>query len=310
MKKEKNDIRVEMLRVEGDYAPFVQVDYMDKYAQEHTGLLLLDSGSSCNLLSCEMADSIGMLCKLEDDGATITAVTLETMDVDNAKFSFVLGGRMFHETFYQSKQQLPISVKGMNVIGIVGICFFQKHNLVIDYSDYTLHTSNVSPENLKISDCDFFFPMEIGLKYYGMPVLSVKQNGKEIVTLLDSGADGNMIAEKTLSDNNFEYQDLNERDFIYGVAGSVEVGGAVVGFNIVSVMEDDLCEISLKDYFSVLPDYLFASEIDDCDSNGDQLPPIEVALGSPFMAGNGWVLDFGAKIIYQLKDTFEYEEAV
>jgi hypothetical protein len=152
--------------------------------------------------------------------------------------------------------------------------------------------------------------MEIGLKYYGMPVLSVKQNGKEIVTLLDSGADGNMIAEQTLSDNNFECQTFNEKDVLYGVAGSLEVGFAVVGFNIVSVMEDDLHELSYKDYFSVLPDYLFASEIDDCDSNGNQLPPIEVALGSPFMAENGWVLDFGAKIIYQLKDTFEYEEAV
>ena len=42
MKNEK-DIRVEMIRVEGDFAPFVEVDYMDQYAQEHTGLMLLDS---------------------------------------------------------------------------------------------------------------------------------------------------------------------------------------------------------------------------------------------------------------------------
>jgi hypothetical protein len=39
MKIEK-DIRVEMVRMEGDVAPFVQVDYMDKEAQEHTGLML------------------------------------------------------------------------------------------------------------------------------------------------------------------------------------------------------------------------------------------------------------------------------
>lgn len=38
MKIEK-DIRVEMVRMEGDVAPFVQVDYMDKEAQEHTGLM-------------------------------------------------------------------------------------------------------------------------------------------------------------------------------------------------------------------------------------------------------------------------------
>ena len=55
MKIEK-DIRVEMVRMEGDVAPFVQVDYMDKDAQDHTGLMLLDSGSTVNVLSSEMAE--------------------------------------------------------------------------------------------------------------------------------------------------------------------------------------------------------------------------------------------------------------
>ena len=39
MKKE-NDIRVSMYRVKGDAAPFVLVDYMDKDAQEHTGVMM------------------------------------------------------------------------------------------------------------------------------------------------------------------------------------------------------------------------------------------------------------------------------
>jgi predicted aspartyl protease len=40
--------------------------------------------------------------------------------------------------------------------------------------------------------------MEIGLKHYEVPVLSVKQKGKDIVTLVDTGASNNMIAEHTL----------------------------------------------------------------------------------------------------------------
>jgi hypothetical protein len=42
-------------------------------------------------------------------------------------------------------------------------------------------------------------------------------------------------------------------------------------------------------------------EIGDCDTNGDQLPPIEVLLGSPFIARERWILDFGANIIYKRK---------
>ena len=66
MKEKKDIIKVDMIRMEGDVAPFIQVDYMDKNANEHTGLVLLDSASTVNILSPEMADNIGMLCKLEE----------------------------------------------------------------------------------------------------------------------------------------------------------------------------------------------------------------------------------------------------
>ena len=49
MKKE-NTIRVEMVRMEGDLAPFIEVDFMDKEAQEHTGFELVEDrlgGSVC-----------------------------------------------------------------------------------------------------------------------------------------------------------------------------------------------------------------------------------------------------------------------
>ena len=59
MKKE-NDIRVSMYRVKGDAAPFVLVDYMDKDAQEHTGVMMLDSGCMGNILSNKMADKTSL----------------------------------------------------------------------------------------------------------------------------------------------------------------------------------------------------------------------------------------------------------
>ena len=50
MNQERN-INVEMCRVVDDLNPFIKVDFVDKDAEEHTGLMMLDSGSNVNLLS-------------------------------------------------------------------------------------------------------------------------------------------------------------------------------------------------------------------------------------------------------------------
>ena len=295
-----NNIRVEMIRMEGDVAPFVQVDCMDKEAQEYSGLMLVDSGSTTNILSPEIAEQTGLMCKLDEED-TISSISKEVMRVSQVRFSFVLGTQQFSETFCISNQQLPISVKGMKVLGILGNQFLQKHRLVLDYSDYTLHTSNVSPSNLSIEDCSFFFPMDIGLQFYGLPVLSVKQNGKELVTLVDTGSTTNMISRQTLTENEFKHRRLEGKDVIVNVIGEVEVDEARVWFNMMSLYKDDVCELIRHDKFSVLPCNIMTPEIGDCDTNGDQLPPIEVLLGSPFIARERWILDFGANIIYKRK---------
>lgn len=308
--REMNNIKVKMIRMKGDIAPFVEVDYVDKYAHEYTGLMLVDSGSTANILSPEMADSICMLCKLEDKVSPISSIAHISMDFNNVRFSFALGGKLFHETFCVSQQPLPIQIKGMNVIGILGVQFLEQYRLVIDYDDYSIHTSEVSPNSLAISDCDFFFPMEIGLNTYGLPVLSVKQNGKDLVTLVDTGATCNMIAEQTLVDNEFKCLRLNEKDVMMGLTGEVDVEEALVSFNMVSLTDDDVCEITRKYLFMVLPYYICTMNESDSENSEENLPPIEVLLGSPFMANEGWILDFGAKIIYKLKEEDNLKEAV
>ena len=301
MKKEERDIRVEMFKVEYDTTPFVEVDYVDKYAQEHTGLMLLDSGSAGNLLSNEMADEIGMLCKVEDEKTTLFAFSEETMDTDVVKFSFALGGRLFQDTFSLCTRPLPVHVEGMKVIGILGVSFMQQHRLVIDYYDFTLHTSDVNPGNLRISDCDFFFPMEIGLKHYSVPVISIKQKGKDLVTLIDTGSFENMIAEQAMVENAFKCQRIDEKHVIYDIIGKFEVEEACVRFKMVSLGENRIFEQVKYDRFSVLSHNIFTPKENDCDENGEQLPPIELLIGSYFMALEGWTLDFGAKIMYKLK---------
>ena len=155
MKAEKN-IRVEMIRMKGDVAPFVQVNYVDKDAQEHTGLFLLDSGSNENILSPEIVESMGSLCTIVDGVKTIASMAQEVVKASQVSFPFVMGDNQFHETFCISDMSFPL--EGMTVIGILGNPFLQLHNLVIDFHGNTLHTSEITPSNFSILDCAFFLP--------------------------------------------------------------------------------------------------------------------------------------------------------
>ena len=296
----ENNIRVELVRTEGNVAPFVQVSYMDKDGQEHTGLFLLDSGSNENILSPEVVDSMGSLCTIVDGVKTIASMAQEVVKASQVSFPFVMGDNQFHETFCISNMSFPL--EGMTVIGILGNPFLRRNRLVIDFHDNTLHTSEISPSNFSILDCAFFFPMEMGLKFYRVPVLPVKQNGKELVTLVDTGANVNVISNQALTDNDFKYERLKDDDVIMGLSGQAAVNEAKVWFDLLLLYGNEITELSCCEYFKVLPDSIYTPHKGECDTNGEQLPPIEVVLGFPFMAREGWILDFDAKLIYKLKD--------
>lgn len=310
MKKEINNIRVKMVRMEGDIAPFVEVGYVDMYAQEHSSLMLVDSGSTANVLSCDMADSIGELCKTEDETSTITSIANKAMKTKNVKFSFALGGETFQDTFCVNSEPLPIHIKGWKVLGILGVGFLRKHRLVIDYSDFTLHTSVVNPNNLAISDCEFFFPMEIGLDHYGLPVVDIVQGDNEMVTLLDTGATNNLIAEKSVVNNKILCMCTNEKEIIKGLFGEVETEGAIVKFNLATITETDVLSVSRHANFNLLPRYVLVPSEVYSDEKYKELPPIEALLGAPFMVRQGWTLDFGAEIVYKRKDESSFKEAI
>ena len=297
----ENNIRVEMFRVEGDAAPFVQVNYVDKDAQVHTGLFLLDSGSNENILSPEIVESMGSLCSIVDGTKAIASFSQEVMQAKQVRFSFILGNIQFDETFCVKSEPLDISIKGMTVIGILGHIFLQQQRLVIDYRDFTLHTSEITPKNFSTSDCDFFFPMVAGLKIYGVPVVPIIQNGAELVTLVDTGATNNVIANQALMDHEFKCEHLNSTDVMKGISGQVDVHDAKVWFSMLSLYGDDVVELSCCSLFKVLPHNIFTLPDEVRDKDGDPYPPINVLLGAPFMASQGWILDFGAKIIYKRK---------
>ena len=300
-KKNANNIRVQMIRMIDNFVPYVKVDYMDKDAKEHTGLMLVDSGTDNSILAGEIAE----LCILKKDDGNVNRVRTISGDIvetTKVEFSFVLGNHQLQDDFFLCDVFHNMALNDKSIIGIIGTNFLRNHNLVIDYADGSLHTSNANPSNLVIADCDYFFPLEIGFNYYGLPVVAIRQNGTDLVMVADTGATDNMIAVQSLRDNGFKYSYLDSKDIVSGLNGDIEVDQATVDFNLLTLDENNNAnEVSHNNLFKVSPNFLIPSDELGRDKNGEPLPPIEGLISSEFMAKQGWVLDFGAGIIYKKK---------
>lgn len=296
----KNEnIKVGMVRMTDNYVPFIEVGYLDKDGKEHSGMMMLDSGSNSNVLTIEMAEVIDLQNLLQDEKTKLHGMSGSVIESSNVKFSFTLGGNQIEDPFCICQDLHENGFGYLPIIGILGNEFMQRHRLVIDYANGTCHTSEVNPSNLSIADCDYFFPMDIGLKVYGVPVLPMMQNGKEIVTLADTGATNNAIASQTITEHGLKHEFLEEGDVMIGLGGQVEAKDVVVNFNLMTLRGDnDVEEVNHQDLFKSLPHYL----IPPFTRGDNQYPPIEALVSSEFMARHGWILDFGAKIIYKLKE--------
>ena len=296
MKNEKS-VNVEMYRVVGDLNPFIKVDFVDKDAQEHTALMMLDSGSNVNLLSSGADKYIGDFCRHDDTELEITDSVGETMIADYVHFSFAFGGKQFNEEFGIDKDCHLGNVEELPIIGLLGCGFMQKHGLVIDYSNFTIHTSDVHFAGLCVGDCDFIFPMEIGLKNYGVPVLAIHDEGHDAAVMADTGSSANVVSTQCISQCKLKCEFTNEMDTLNGLKGIAEGQWANVDFLLLTLREEGAEGVHFYDSFMVINHPIAEGYV----FNENLHQPIEGLIGSPFMAKQGWTLDFAQKVIYKRK---------
>lgn len=296
MKAQKN-INVDMYRVVGDLNPFIMVDYLDKDADEHTGLMMLDSGSNVNFLSNEVDKHIGDLCRHNGTELEIIDSVGEVMGINCVHFSFAFGGMQFNEDFGIKEDCCLGSVGDLSIIGILGTKFMQQHGLVIDYSDFTVHTSVLHHTGLCASECDFIFPMETGLKNFGVPVLAIHHEETDIAVLADTGSTENVVSAQCISLCKLKCEYTGDTDTMRGLVGCSEGQRANTHFNLLSLREKGAEGVPFYDSFIVINH----SVDEEYDPNEDQRYTIEGMIGSPFMAKQGWTLDFAQKVIYKHK---------
>ena len=300
--EKKMTVNVPMFRVVDDNAIFVKAAIMDKYANEHDGLFLLDSGSTDNSMSYKFKELIGELCWSKGVANETYTVGNAMVKEESINFNFVLGGIQFHEEFSISPKYEDENVGDLPIFGILGNGFFRKYNLALDYAEHRVYTSQVDHTNLCIADCEYFFPMQCGLDNFGIPVVPLKGEKQELVAMVDTGSNANQFSEGAIKDNCIKYTLTGEHIKHQTIAGQHDAEAADVSFTLLGLSEDcSYEEYPRQDMADVVSIPFISTAKPNMPADSDDNPAIYAILGSPFIGKEGWVLDFGAKIIFKRK---------
>lgn len=86
-----------------------------------------------------------------------------------------------------------------------------------------------------------------------------------------------------------------------GSNGQVATQMGIIPFSTVSASEKGEKVIETVAIFNIIQDYIIPSQNMVGENEGQQVPTVEALLCSSFIASQGWILDFGACIIYKRK---------
>lgn len=277
-------------------APLVKVAFEGKDGKVYVGYMLVDTGS----MDCILNNSILPLLSPEamhiDNNKEISSVQSKSLVCHAVDFTFKMGDGMFSEVFY-TNDRIDLGEIFSGIVGIVGIGFLLKHKLVLDYSTESLRTSDnkvAAP-----SDCEFFFPIEFGLKHYSLPVVGIACNDTEYVMIVDSGANNTLLTQCMANELGGTVCDGGESTMTDFTNKTVATMKQNVDLSLISLggADNDIKLYSSKDTVLVIND---REHILDgyTDTDGIEVPPVSGLLSSDFMHTHKWVLDFGVGAMY------------
>lgn len=278
----------------------IVVNYIDVAGKEKQGLFVIDSGCTDSYIASKALD----LAKTK-----ITRKQIKdyqngwvTHSVKSCQLELGLGDERIQEEFFVSDSMIFDD----DVIGILGNRFLQRNDLAIDYGTLSLRTSDIDHSNLCIKDCSYFFPMELGLRAFGVPVLMLRgRDGQDYAALADTGSDANVITENKLCDITQDYRKTEYGNCIQLIDSQLEstIAEAEILLGSLQGGEEYLrFDHHAVKLFVVDQDAILTAANDGCEDEESDKGRVDAIFGNPFLMSQGLVLDFKAKIIFKRKE--------
>lgn len=284
---------MEFYMVDESALPFVEIKFKGMDGKIHSALMLMDTGINFNILAAEMKVLIGKNDWLDErlDGAV--NVANEVSELSQAMFNFGMDGQLFQEQFAFVDGQHIMPIDDMMFVGVLGNRFMQKHRLAIDYTNMTVHTSHMTNEELNNGKYEFVIPIEYGLKHYNTPILHIKGKKHSAVAVVDTGCDDFTITQHAVDECGMDYHLTGNILNVAGPNGIVEGQECVLNFSLTDHKDNEIGKQSFKETAEIIPSIPNVLEDGEYYEDGNLLPPVDGMVGSPFMAKQKWVIDFG-----------------
>ena len=132
-----------------------------------------------------------------------------------------------------------------------------------------------------------------------VPTLHIHGKEHDAIVFADTGCDNFSISKNAIEKCSLTHKFTKNVHSAYGPDGSIKVKECLLDFIIAEEAHDGGNKILHQVIADVLPHSLNVTEDGECDDEGDLLVPLEGMIGSPFMAKQKWILDFGVKAIYK-----------
>lgn len=292
MQKRKKNINAKLWIAEGTCIPFVEVSYMDKDAQEHMGFMMLDTGSTVNFLFGDISEWVVESDRKDEAEMPVQDCMGGMFLSSEVKLSFVFGSSQFTEQFVCSGAKTTKLNGDMPIIGILGNNFLEKQGLTIDFSNGRVYTSHLGSGEVYNLGCDFFYPLFVGMENYGVPTVDVHYKKTDVPLIVDTGSGANVVSLKCIKRCHLDCKFTDKPYSLQSVSG-INVALLAKVKIALDIMDD------VEDYPSFETSFMVTDH--PIRERTGKTRAVEGIIGAPFMVQYGWVIDFGAGVIYHQK---------
>ena len=279
--------------------PLVKAAFKGKDGNVYIGVMLIDTGSVDCILNKSVLQFVDDTI-VREGKKNIYSMNSAKSTCQEVNFEFKMGNDVFSDTFYVN-DDMDFNHMFESFIGIIGYQFLMKHDLTLDYSTETLHSSKgINGNSL---DYEFFFPMEFGIKQYNIPVVGLISNNREFVMVADSGANDTVLTKHVLEEADISIEATEEKGSVTGFSGNevyTTIGNANLSLLSIGGTAEKPKICNYKDCIQVIHQHKYL--MDNLKTpEGETLLPISGLLSSGFMQKHKWILDFKHGVIYSLK---------
>lgn len=259
---------------------------------------LIFSSEGYSLLRINLSSSQHSNYFIIDTGSSQSHFFVNSSEYELQQFSiqqrkkvifFKINDKKFKHSFLLHAKKTWRNIEDNSIVGIIGVDFLSKYKCVIDYHNDLFTWSNKIKQP---RDTKFSYPIHIGCRKIGVPIVGMGHVDSSVCCIIDTGANVNIISKDALIECTSINKSLSNRAMLDILGCNCLAYPYQVSFTLACSSQYKVSEVS----YSCL---CYASNALDkiLLSISEQLL-VGAILGNDFLRKHQWIINFSSNIMY------------